>query len=156
MSGIEAAGLVLGVLPIIFEGLEAYKKGIGSIRTGLHRRKEVEVLCRKLKGQESLLQEFLRTILLQSGCDFDDRSLALTVNALHDPEVQADVQKYLGFHFETFIDNLHDCDEVLQQLVFKITKFVPADKVSWFTRSQLLQGSPILVSPRALQDQECE
>jgi hypothetical protein len=130
MSGIEVAGIILGVIPLLVEGLGTYKKGIKSIRTGFQKKKEVEKLCRALRHQQRLLEELLKSVLLHSGCLVPSEFSGKTQLILLDPELQAAVREYLGENYDVLIDALQECEEVIEQLVHKITKLVPSIKAS--------------------------
>jgi hypothetical protein len=129
MSGIEVAGLLLGAIPILVEGLGTYKKGIKSVRTGFRKRKEVEKLCRALQQQERVLVELLKSILLRSGCDLPDELPAQIKQVLDDADILATVREYLGDNHDPFVNALQECEEIFQQLIYKITKLVPTIKV---------------------------
>jgi hypothetical protein len=130
MSGIEVAGLILGTIPILLEGLSAYKDGIKSVRTGLQRQKEVAKLCRSLRLQDSLLGELLNTIVLQSGCELDFSQQLMEHEGWKDGDTQAAVREYLGPHYDSFVGELENCHDMFQQLLHKLIKFVPHSKVS--------------------------
>ncbi|KAH7074704.1 hypothetical protein BKA63DRAFT_414714 [Paraphoma chrysanthemicola] len=51
MSGIEAAGLVLGCLPLIIQGIESYNEGLDPIKSFVRWERELPQFIRKLRNQ---------------------------------------------------------------------------------------------------------
>ncbi|CAN9380991.1 hypothetical protein CC77DRAFT_141742 [Alternaria alternata] len=51
MSGIEVAGLVLGALPLIIQGIDSYREGLSTLRSMWDRDIEYPALLRKLRAQ---------------------------------------------------------------------------------------------------------
>lgn len=51
MSGIELAGLVLGVLPLLIQGIESYNQGLDPIKSFMRWERELPHFIRKLRNQ---------------------------------------------------------------------------------------------------------
>ncbi|KAI1120639.1 hypothetical protein F5Y10DRAFT_257955 [Nemania abortiva] len=63
MSGIEAVGLVLGVIPLIISALEHYQDGKGAISTWRRHARVVQSLVRNLKTERGKLYNTCETLL---------------------------------------------------------------------------------------------
>ena len=63
MSGVEVAGLVFGVLPIIFEAIRAYSAVSDGLHTFRHWSREVDRVSEKLKTQEGIFRNECRLLL---------------------------------------------------------------------------------------------
>lgn len=96
MSGIEIAGLALGVLPIVLKSIDAYRDGIRRISTTIRKRKYVEKLARALLLQQQILDEVVKSVLLASGCEdvcaLDEDPLAY----FDRDDVREQVEEFLG------------------------------------------------------------
>lgn len=70
MSGVEAASLVLAVLPLVISALEAYKEGRNPIRTFAWKwRFELESLLRCLKEQRWFFRNSVQVLLQTANID---------------------------------------------------------------------------------------
>src|SRR6266536_2879170 len=96
MSGIEAAGLLLGALPILFAAVDFSKDGIRRTGAAFRKRKYVEKLARALLLQQQILEETVKSVIIASGCEdiwrLDDDPLGY----LKDESVREEVLDYLG------------------------------------------------------------
>jgi hypothetical protein len=63
MSGVEAAGLVLAVIPLLVSGLEFYARGVATSRRFGRYRQEFESLARELKTEETVLENSINHLL---------------------------------------------------------------------------------------------
>ena len=125
MSGIEVAGIVLAVIPILVQGLNNYKSGLKTVGSGFRKRRTVEKLCRVLLLQSNTLEELVKHVLLSSGCETPTHFDAQTCAILSNPEIEPDVAEYLDQRYDMFILMMDACNEILQMLVAKVATFVP-------------------------------
>ncbi|KAK6365892.1 hypothetical protein LTS17_010858 [Exophiala oligosperma] len=128
MSGIEVAGLILGALPILIEGLDLYKKGLKSLRSSFRRRKVVEELTCTLTIQLKILEELLRFILNNSGYETPETLSAKSLEILRDDEVKNAVASYLGPNYDAITEAMRQCQEIVYRLVPKIARIAPPVK----------------------------
>ncbi|KAJ9638044.1 hypothetical protein H2204_004635 [Knufia peltigerae] len=128
MSGIEVAGLILGALPILIEGLDLYKKGLKSLRSSFRRRKVVEELTCDLTIQLNILEELLRFILNNSGYETPQTLSAKSLEILRDDEVKNAVASYLGPKYDAITEAMRQCQEIVYRLVPKIARIAPPVK----------------------------
>jgi hypothetical protein len=96
MSGIEVAGIVLAVIPILVQGLGNYKSGLKIVGSGFRKRMIVDKLCHVLLQQACFLEELVKHVLLSSGCEAPTHFDAQTRAILSNPEIGPDISEYLG------------------------------------------------------------
>ena len=77
VTGIEAAGLMLAILPILLSAAEHYRDGLQSLKEWRRYPREVDSLYWDLKGQQSLFRSTCE-ILLRSICGDDIDAPTLT------------------------------------------------------------------------------
>jgi len=63
MSGIEIAGLVLGCLPLIIQGIESYNEGLDPIKSFMRWERELPQFIRKLRNQHVHYAQSIRILL---------------------------------------------------------------------------------------------
>ncbi|KIW11456.1 hypothetical protein PV08_10756 [Exophiala spinifera] len=128
MSGIEVAGLILGALPILIDGLASYRKGLKSLRRGFQRRKLVEELTCTLTVQVKILEELLRFILNNSGYETPETLSTKSLEILRDSDVQNAIARYLGPNYEVITEAMLQCQEIFYRIITSISKLVPSLK----------------------------
>lgn len=140
MSGIEVAGLVLGVLPLVLKSVDAYKNGLdtrGRFGTVFKKRKHVEKLARALLHQQSLLEQLIKSIALESGCEGFLALQILDENPilyLENTDVQEQVEQYLGPTNSTLLmKELQLVSETVRKIARAISGLVPSTKVTTAT-----------------------
>ncbi|KAL1303415.1 hypothetical protein AAFC00_006806 [Neodothiora populina] len=118
MSGIEVAGLVLGVLPLFISALESYEKGLGPIRSMFSYREELSRYRRKLIVEYALYNqtiEYLLTPIVD-----DDKLDAMISQGFSDiwkePALAGKLQKRLGSLHEAYEIVLDDLRSVIEEL----------------------------------------
>ncbi|CAI6340020.1 unnamed protein product [Periconia digitata] len=98
MAGVEIAGVVLGAIPLVIEGLKAYQKSIKSIKRSVKYDSSLKKLIRGVTEQKIWLEDNLDKLLL-AACNAS--GINISVGSDHWSEIltgnsgQA-VQKYLG------------------------------------------------------------
>lgn len=131
MSGIEVAGLVLGALPILLEGLKIYKDGIGSIKAAFQKGKCVDKLSRQLLLQKQTLEGVVEQVLLICKCEVPLSLAATPYACLSQKDVQQSVERGLGSdNLLAFDGALQECRLVVERLALRIATFVPGLRVS--------------------------
>jgi hypothetical protein len=63
LTGIEVAGVVLGVLPLVISALEHYAEGVGTIKRFLKFQREFKSLIVRLKAEQLMLSNSTRLLL---------------------------------------------------------------------------------------------
>ena len=138
MSGVEAAGLVLAVLPLLIEALSVYKKGLEKtgIIVGFKQKRykaKVERLRLRLKGQSASLHLNLAKLLGRAAPSEDLRELPEDYNdVLWNGETREKIKAYLelGGTFEAFQDTLGLYEMCLQEIADNFDGILRPPKVS--------------------------
>ena len=129
MSGIEIAGLVLGALPILIEGVRWHKKNLKKGIRLLRWRHVVEKLNVALLTQQRMLTEIIRSVLERSGCKGGQYLEQDPVGILGDTELQEHVADYLGeANDAVFQSTLLKCQKIVCQVAEKLAGLVPTTK----------------------------
>lgn len=105
MAGIEVAGLVLGALLILLKSVDVYRDGFRRFGSAFKKRKHVEKLSRALLLQQQTLEELIKSVALGSGCEDAWALESDPVSYLNNPEVQAQVEEFLGPKNTIFLIN---------------------------------------------------
>jgi hypothetical protein len=110
VTGIDTAGLILGSIPLIIEGLKIYQKGIKSVKRSVKYDVSLRKLIRRVEGQKLSFEDNLQKLLsgansksedhIELGDDFWTEFSAGVVN-------QA-VKEYLGERKQQYFHNLLD------------------------------------------------
>lgn len=74
MSGAEAVGLVLAIIPLVISGLEHYAEGVSTIKIMLNAPSEFKSLSRRLALEHEIFKNTIK--LLLQDCIEDDQLLA--------------------------------------------------------------------------------
>ncbi|KAJ5673328.1 hypothetical protein N7507_002455 [Penicillium longicatenatum] len=124
VTGIEATGLVLAILPLIINQLDSYVQGVEtmkSFRTKRYRR-YLDEHAAILGGQHAILLNCLETILEDIVPeDQISRLLADTQDLLWaDPTLQKDLQQRLGRGYTPFCDIMSQVFHILEELANKM------------------------------------
>lgn len=131
MSGLEVAGVVLGAMPILIEGLKSYKNGYQSGKLFFRKPAMVNKLALALLLQRETLAQFITMILKQSGCidtlEFDKNP----DEYLRDSRTQDQVLEYLGSD-NLFIVNetMKQSYDIVRRIARNIAGLVPTAEVS--------------------------
>ena len=130
MSGFEIAGVLLGVLPILFEAVDLSKDGIQRSRILFRKRIYIERLALAVLLQQRTLAETVKSLLIESGCE----DLALLdddpVGYLNDKAIRSQVLDYLGLENNAaFSGALKQSDNIVKKIARNIAGLVPAVKV---------------------------
>lgn len=133
MSGIEVAGLVLAVIPLLLPALASYKSGLSRASVFFRRRKHVEKLIHALHLQKALLTENVRTLLIRAGVDIDDvpeDPQELLESLQNDSGLEARIDEYLGLETSKLYKHaIATCEEVVRNVAVHIEGFLPAGQL---------------------------
>ncbi|KAM3088303.1 hypothetical protein ACMFMG_002357 [Clarireedia jacksonii] len=127
MSGIEVAGLVLGALPILFQAVGCYRDSLGMVKLFFRERKYVDKLAHALLLQKQMLEETLKSVIIESGCrdipDLFDNPL----DYFNDLQTQKTVTGYLGSANTRVLNGaLSEIKEIIEKIAGSISGLVPA------------------------------
>lgn len=130
MSGIEVAGIALGVLPIVLRFVDVYKDSIRRVGTTIWKRKHVEKLARALLLQQQILEETVKSVILASGCEnvgaLDEDPFGYFSNE----DVREMVEEFLGpKNSIAFIGLLTANNKIVKKGAENISGLIPAHQV---------------------------
>jgi hypothetical protein len=126
MSGIEVAGIALGVLPIVLRSVDVYKQSIRRVGTTIRKRKHVEKLARALLLQQQMLEETVKSVILASGCEnvgaLDDDPFGYFSNE----DVRETLEEYLGSKNSiAFVGLLTANNDIIKKVAENISGLIP-------------------------------
>jgi hypothetical protein len=131
MSGIEVAGLVLGALPILFQALGCYRDSLGMVKLFFRERKYIDKLAHALLLQKQMLEETVRSIIIESGCRGVPDLFDNPYDYFSNPETQKTITNYLGLENTRALNGaLFQIKEIIKKLAGSISGLVPAINVS--------------------------
>ena len=111
LTGIETAGLILAVLPLIVNQLDGYVQGLQTIKTfsGKRYRRELESYLVRLGTQRAILLNTLEN-LLQDVVDAEEEVQVLIDDprgvAWQNPDFQAKLRRRLGRDHDIYVRNM--------------------------------------------------
>ncbi|KAL4911000.1 hypothetical protein BDW74DRAFT_164681 [Aspergillus multicolor] len=128
MSGIEAAGLALAVLPLVVNQLDNYARGIETVK-GLRRyRWELENYSSNLSAQYAIFLNTLEIFLQDVVDDHDERSELIknpSGTGWKDPQLQAALRHELGRDYHAFTGTVAGLCSLLEELSNKLNRQTP-------------------------------
>ncbi|KIW35146.1 uncharacterized protein PV07_01861 [Cladophialophora immunda] len=134
MSGLEIAGTVLAVIPLLLPALDLYKSGLSRASVFFRRRKHVEKLIHALHLQKTLLTENVRTLVIRAGIDVDDipeDPQQLFELLRDDDDLKEKVEAYLGTEAnKLYMCAVVACEEVVRNVAAHIEGFLPAGQLT--------------------------
>lgn len=133
MSGIEVAGLILGVIPVILFALDHYK--VTRQKWPRFKRKSlfIDSLIRELRYQKNLLESDI-TIILQSvgfeQADIRQDDLRELMSILRRSDVRAHVEEFFGGAYQLYMEGLQGIERTLQETIQHLKGLLPNSQVS--------------------------
>lgn len=136
MSGLEAAGLVLGAIPIIIWSLEKYKTTREIWRRSRNKALLVDRMINTLQEQQFLIKADLQILLRTAGVeDVETSGIDPSYYREHlvKPRVTKALMRYLGPAYQVYRNRLNTCERILAEIAQNIGGLTPQilDPVSW-------------------------
>jgi hypothetical protein len=108
-SGVEAAGLVLGSIPLILAGLQFYAEGIGVTMRYWKYREEVNSLLVELRTENSL---YINSINMLLNGVVKQKEIAIFLadpggDCWKDPDFDSRLRKRLGTSYGPYLDSIN-------------------------------------------------
>ncbi|KAL8915411.1 MAG: hypothetical protein Q9172_006889 [Xanthocarpia lactea] len=128
MSGIEAAGLIVGAIPIIIWGLENYKVARNIWYRSRNKALLVDRLINALREQQVLIEIDLRILSRAAGCEDDEMEFlegSSCYDFLQDQRLERPFAQYLGRAYEPYQNALGRCERILTDLAQSIGGIMP-------------------------------
>jgi hypothetical protein len=131
MSGVEVAGIVLGVIPLLIAFLDRYKDGLSRTTVLFRRRKHVDKLIHALLEQQVLLEANVKLLLQKIDLDEDPQTTEELLDVLRDPQVVHQVESYLGPKaYVSYIRAISECERLVGEVAKNIEGLCPVSDVS--------------------------
>jgi hypothetical protein len=132
MSGLEVAGVVLGVLPLVIDALSDYRQGKGLLASVKKYRGLLDDLIHKLKIHKTTfyldILELLREARVPEIFEDVDPSEEKCVGILRDTGTGPEVKKYLGHLYDPFLEVLGFYEKYLKEITAKLGHIVRPEK----------------------------
>lgn len=111
MSGVEVAGLIFGVLPILFEAIKAYATVSQGLHTFRHYSREVKTVALQLKVQNGIFLNHCRLLLRMVEDDKNSEDM------LEDESSTRWFNEALNFRMNTILrENVDLCRDIIEQI----------------------------------------
>jgi hypothetical protein len=125
LTGIETAGVVLAILPLVVKQLDDYAKGLNTIRSfGARRhRREMNLYAAELGTQAALLTDSIMLLVEDIVDDIEVLSLSSHSNwtpILEEDKTQQRLRKRLGRNYDLYITTMEALSETLSELQSKL------------------------------------
>jgi len=133
ITGIETAGLVLAVLPLIISALESYEKGYRRLKAVWFWEKELEKLLRCLKEQQVHFRANMERLLRAALPGEDTAELLQYYNReLWCGSMKVDVEAYFIIEgaFASFRDAVKQYEGCIKRIAGKLENILPYESVS--------------------------
>ncbi|KAH8726119.1 hypothetical protein GQ44DRAFT_771685 [Phaeosphaeriaceae sp. PMI808] len=116
-TGIEAAGLVLGSIPLILASLQFYAEGIGVTVRYWKYREEVNSLVVELRAENSLYINTINMLLIGV---VDNKDMAIFLahpggDQWKEPEFDQKIQRRLGNSYTSYIETIHQLTTTMER-----------------------------------------
>lgn len=133
VTGIEAIGLSLAILPLLVNQLDGYVRGIEKIKVLRRYRTEFALYSRALTTQKTILlntlEEALSAALTNSNHEISELIRSPQGEAWKDPALQNRLRQKLDRNYDVFVDNVVGLFELLDRFSRKLEINVTDTKV---------------------------
>lgn len=137
MSGFEIAGVVLGALPIVIEGLSAYRAGKGLLATIRRFHGLVDDLIHQLKTHKTNfyldILQLLREARVEAILDDLDPTEEVCMEVLFNARTGKEISRYLGHLQPQFLETLGYYENYLKEIVSRLETIVRPKAVGYYS-----------------------
>ena len=122
MSGVEAAGFILAVLPLMISAVEKYNESLDPVKSFIRWERELPAFIRKLRNQEVHYQQTLRLLLepVTSPEDLAEMIRDPLSTCWKDEGITESLQDRLGDSFVAYQDIIRDVDRIMRAIASKL------------------------------------
>ena len=119
VTGIEAAGLALALIPLLVNQIDGYARGIEKTRRLKYFHRDFVTYCVGLNTQHTMLQSVLEQVL-EDVVEDEESVAALIQNprgaGWRSPGLLKALRTKLGRNYEPFVGNMNELCELLERL----------------------------------------
>ncbi|KAJ5304129.1 uncharacterized protein N7443_003789 [Penicillium atrosanguineum] len=119
VTGIEAAGLALALIPLLVNQIDGYARGIEKTKRWKYFRRELETYCVGLNIQHTILQSVLEQVP-EDVVEDEEAVVALILNprgaGWRSPKLLQALRTKFGRNYEPFVGNINELCELLERL----------------------------------------
>ncbi|KAJ4363334.1 hypothetical protein N0V95_001107 [Ascochyta clinopodiicola] len=123
MSGIEIAGLVLGCLPLLIQGIESYNEGLDPIKSFMRWDKELPQCIRKLRNQHVHYSQTIRILLEPITADVELAEMMTDPGSSQlwkDKDMATKLQDRLQESYHAYQGTIGDIERITKQIASKL------------------------------------
>ncbi|KAF2630252.1 hypothetical protein BU25DRAFT_335018 [Macroventuria anomochaeta] len=123
MSGVEVAGLVLGCLPLLIQGIESYNEGLDPIKSFMRWDKELPQCIRKLRNQHVHYSQTIRILLEPITADVELAEMMTDPGSSQlwkDKEMALKLQDRLQESYHAYQGTIADIERITKQIASKL------------------------------------
>ncbi|KZM21838.1 uncharacterized protein EKO05_0003128 [Ascochyta rabiei] len=123
MSGIEIAGLVLGCLPLLIQGIESYNEGLDPIKSFMRWDKELPQCIRKLRNQHVHYSQTIRILLEPITADVELAEMMTDPGSSQlwkDKDMAMKLQDRLQESYHAYQGTIGDIERITKQIASKL------------------------------------
>ncbi|KAF2142808.1 uncharacterized protein K452DRAFT_307725 [Aplosporella prunicola CBS 121167] len=122
MSGVELAGLVLAVLPLVIQALEDYNEGLDPIKAFIRWERELPSFIRKLRNQHVQYELTLRLLLTPITTEYELAEMITDPSGdlWKDPEMAIKLEEKLGEAYQAYQGTMTDIDAIMKKIASKL------------------------------------
>lgn len=133
VTGIEAAGLALGIFPLVLKGVEVYMDGLDTAKDLWHWRRQLRFIYRELQVEFALFESTCERLIEEVGTDGIEGGIMTMmsgdIDCWRESGFDCKLAKHMGDHIaNVFIDQvieLNNClEEIRGKLGLKYSDFV--------------------------------
>jgi hypothetical protein len=123
MSGVELAGLVLGVLPLLIQGIESYNEGLDPIKSFMRWERELPQFIRKLRNQHVHYAQTIGILFAPITAEIELAEM-MTDPGLsrmwRDHEIAARLRDRLQDSYEAYQSTMLDIERIAKKIASKL------------------------------------
>ncbi|KAL1650588.1 hypothetical protein SLS61_005837 [Didymella pomorum] len=123
MSGVEIAGLVLGVLPLLIQGIESYNEGLDPIKSFMRWDKELPQCIRKLRNQHVHYAQTIRILLEPITAEVELAEMMTDPGSSRlwkDSQMAEKLQDRLQESYHAYQGTIADIERITRQIASKL------------------------------------
>ncbi|KAH7348034.1 hypothetical protein BKA66DRAFT_447496 [Pyrenochaeta sp. MPI-SDFR-AT-0127] len=154
MSGVEIAGLVLGCLPLLIQGVESYNEGLDPIKSFVRWENELPKLIRKLRNQHVHYAQTIRILFEPITSDTELAELLTDFGSSQklwaSEELANKLQDKLQESYQAYQSTIAD----IERLAVKIASKLDLDRATKLSRNDL--EAILVANPKKVNSEKFE